>query len=74
VILGIAGERDLRDLSAQQTPDVLVGDVADLVVLLDHLASLVAYSAVTSRHESVTRLVFGTDVAVDARPALVAPA
>lgn len=68
--LGIAREGRLRFLLLQRVEDLSVGDVADLEVLLDQLAVLVADTALSIRHHGVAGIVGLADVAVDARPAL----
>lgn len=71
LVLG-TGKGGLRALLAQQAANLLVGDVADLVVGLDDLAVLVADTAVAGGHERIASLVFGAYVAVDTGPAVVA--
>lgn len=69
---GIAREGGLRLLVLQGIEDLSVGDVADLEVLLDQLASLVAHSALVVWHHGVASIVGLTDITVDARPAFFA--
>ena len=64
--LCIAGEGGLRLLLLQLVENLLVGDVADLEVLLDQLAVLVADSAFAIRHHGVAGIVGLADIAVDA--------
>lgn len=63
-----ASKSNLRTLVPKQARDLLVGDLADLVVVLNHLAVLVAYTARASLHQSIAGFVFGADIAVDAGP------
>jgi hypothetical protein len=67
-----AGKRNLWALFAKQRCNLLVRDIADLVVVVHNFSVLVAYTAFSFLHESVTGFVVGTDIAINASPALVA--
>lgn len=71
-ILCFAGKCDFRTLLPQEAGNLLVGNVADLVVVLDDLAVLVAYSTLPWFHQGIACLVVGANIAVDAGPAFVA--
>lgn len=73
IFLG-AGECYFGTLFAQKCRDLFVGDVADLVVVVDDLAILVTDTTFTTFHQCVTSLVVGTDVTVDAGPTFTAVA
>jgi hypothetical protein len=62
----------LRFLPSKQIGDFLVGDFADLVIVLDELAVLVADTAASRLHQSIAGLVRCADVAVDTGPAFIA--
>jgi hypothetical protein len=64
--LGVAREGRLRFLLLQRVEDLPVRDVADLEVLFDQLAILVAHSALPIRHHSIAGVVCLAYVAVDA--------
>jgi hypothetical protein len=64
--LGVAREGRLGFLVLECVEDLPVGDVADLEVLLDQLAVLVADSAFAIRHHGVAGIVGLADIAVDA--------
>lgn len=68
----IAGKRDLGNLFAEQISNLVVGHIAHLVVVLEHVAHFVATPSLLRFHESIAGLVLGADVAIDAFPALVA--
>jgi hypothetical protein len=67
----IAHKGGLGNLAFKHRKNLRVGDVAHLIVLLDDFTVLVAYTIFSSLHQGVAGLVFGADVAVDARPALI---
>ena len=71
-ILLLAGKCDLRLLPPKQIGDFLVGDSADLIVIFNELAVLVADTAASGFHQSIAGLVRCADIAVDTGPALVA--
>lgn len=73
-LLFLAGECHLRDLRLKQLSDLLVCDIAHLVVVLDNLAVLIADAAVLGGSECVADVISRTDIAVDAGPAIVAVA
>ena len=68
----LAREAGLGNLAVQHVQDLTVSNIAHLVVLLDDFAILVANTAIARLHQAVASLVFGTDIAVDAGPSLVA--
>jgi hypothetical protein len=72
LVLGPAVERDLWYLVAEHGPDGLVGDIAHLVVVLDHFSPLVTHATIARLHQGVTRLILRTDIAVETCPAFVA--
>lgn len=67
----VAIKGDLRLAAAEHVKNWLVGDIAHLVVMVDDVAHLIAYSAFILWHESIAVLVFGANVAVYTRPSLV---
>lgn len=73
-ILSLATEGGLGNLSVEHGEDLLVGNVAHLVILVDDLAVLVADAAIARFHESIAGIVLGANVAVDAGPSVVAVA
>lgn len=68
----LAGEGDFCFLVAQKLFDLLVGDAADLMVILDELPILVAHATAASFHERVASRVLRANVAVDTSPTFVA--
>ena len=68
----LARKAGLGNLAFQHGQDLAVRNVAHLVVLLHNFAVLVANTSVAGLHQGVASLVFGTDIAVDAGPSLVA--
>lgn len=70
-IVRLAREGDLRSLFAEERRNLLVGDVAYLVVVVDDFAIRVADTAVSRLHQSIASLVLGANVAVNAAPAIV---
>lgn len=72
--LRLAGKGGLGLLCAEELADARVCNVADLVVMLDDLAVLVADTAIACGHEGIAYIVLGADVAVDTGPALVTAA
>lgn len=70
--IGLASEGHLWPLLAEQVRDLLICNIAYLVVVVDDLAICIADAAISSLHESVASLVFCTYVAVDSSPAIVA--
>ena len=72
--LGIATKRRLGQLFLQLVPNLLVGDVADLVILVHDHAILETPRLIFLfvGHEWPTRSVGSTDVTVDALPARIA--
>ena len=68
----LASERDLGLLVAQKTRNLLVYDIAYLVVVVDYFAACIADTPLLIGHQSIAGLVRGADVAVDAGPAVVA--
>ena len=73
-VLPLAAKGGLGDLSVEHRQDLLVRDVAHLMVLVDDLAVLVADAAIAGLHESIAGVVLGANVAVDAGPSIVAVA
>lgn len=67
----LASKRHLGTLLSKQPGDLLVGNSAHLVVVVDDLAILVADATFTSLHQCVAGLVAGADVAIDSFPAFV---
>jgi hypothetical protein len=65
-VLGLAVERDLGDLLAEQVSNSLVRDIAHLVVVLHDFSSLIAHSTIAGLHQGVTCFILRADVAVDA--------
>ena len=61
---------DLRFLLLEHVQDLPIGDVAHLIVLLDHKPLLVADSTFVLRHQGITSLVRLTEVTVDTTPAI----
>lgn len=70
--LGVARKGGLWLLVFQLVENLPVRDVADLEVLLDQLAVLVAHAALAVGHQSIAGTVGLADIAVDARPAFAA--
>lgn len=68
----LAVESSLGDLAVEHTQDLLIGNIAHLVVLLNHLAVLIADTAISSFHKGVAGIVLGADVAVDTCPSVIA--
>ena len=50
----ITGKGDLRYLGMDLIADGFVGDIAHLIVLVDHKALLIADTIVSCRHQSIT--------------------
>lgn len=73
-MLGIAAKCGLRLLLLQLVQDFPIGDIAHLVVLLNHHALFVAHSTVPLLGHHVARLIGGANIAVDAFPSLFAVA
>lgn len=71
-VAGITSEGDLWDLFAEQVSDLLVGDIAHLVVVLEEVAHLVANTTLVGFHQRVACPVIGAHVAVYTIPAVVA--
>lgn len=74
-IILITRESSLGFLFLKLIEDLAVRDIADLVVLLDELALLEAnatfsHTVLVLGHHSVTRLIGGAYIAVDAFPAI----
>jgi len=67
----LAGEGDLGDPVAQHLTDLGVGDIAHLVVLLDHLTASIAHAPVARLCEGIANIVACANVAVDASPARI---
>ncbi len=72
LILLFTSKRDFWTLLAEQRRDLLVGDIADLIVVVHNLTILVTDTAFAGFHECVAGFIVSTDVAIDASPALVA--
>lgn len=70
----VTSECDLRNLFAQQVPNLFVGDVAHLVVVLEEIAHLVADSALVRFHQRIACPIISAHVAIDTVPAVVAVA
>jgi hypothetical protein len=73
-IFSFACESDFRLLVAQESGDLLVHDVANLIVLVHDLAVCITDASFVFGHEGVARFVRRTDVAVNAFPAVIAVA
>lgn len=71
-IIGLASEGDFGTLFTKEGSDLAIGDIADLVIVVDNLAVLVAHSAISCLHQGVASLIFGADIAVNTRPTFVA--
>jgi hypothetical protein len=71
-ILFLASEGDLRLLVAEQAGNLLVHNVANLVVVFHNLSVLIADTRIPSRHQRIASLVTSADVAVDSGPTFVA--
>lgn len=72
LFLCIACECHFWALLSQKSGDLLVGNVADLMILVDNLAVGVADAAITSRGHDIADFVGCAHVAVDTGPAVVA--
>jgi hypothetical protein len=59
-------------LFAEQVGDLLVRNIARLVVVLDDITALIAYAAVAGLREGITSLVLCANIAVDSGPSFVA--
>lgn len=59
-------------LRVEDLDNLLIGDIAHLVILLLHQALLIAHAALVLWHEGVARRVRLADVAIDPRPAVIA--
>ena len=70
--LPITSKSNLRLLRIQRIYNLLIRDIAHLVVLLLHQTLLIAYTVLPFRHETVTSVVGLTDIAHDTIPALIA--
>jgi hypothetical protein len=55
--LGVTCECNFRTLCTQETGDLLVGDIADLVILVYHLTVLVADASLSRFHHRVACIV-----------------
>ena len=71
-LLLLAGEGDLWLLVTQQGGDLLIGHIADLVIVIDKLAVLIANSSAAAFHECITDVISGAHIAVDSSPAVIA--
>jgi len=70
-VLGIAGKGDLWPSTFQDLNNLDICNVAHLVILIDHLAILIADSSFLAFwHHGITGLVTGTHIAVDACPTI----
>jgi hypothetical protein len=72
VVLGIATKCHLRSPPIQDFDNILVCNIAHLIVLMYDLSVPVANSSLVVWHQCITRLILGANVAVDARPSLFA--
>jgi hypothetical protein len=72
IVLGIATKCYLRSSPIQDFDNVLVCNIAHLIVLMYDLSVLVANSSFAVWHQCITRLILGANIAVDARPSLFA--
>jgi len=70
-IFGVTVECNLRPPSIQETDDILVCNIAHLVVLVYNFAVLVADSPIFGRHQRITSFIIRADVAVNARPSFL---
>jgi len=70
-LLGIATERNLRPPSIQETEDILVCNIAHLVVLVYDFPILVAHAPILGGHQRIASLILRADVAINARPAFL---
>lgn len=68
----VASKSGLRYLAVEHGEDLLVGNVAHLVVVLHDFTVLIANATIARLHQSIAGLVLGTHIAVDSSPALVA--
>jgi hypothetical protein len=68
----VARKGNLGYLFLELLQDLLVGDIALLIILMDDQAPFVADAFSTFWHERRTCAVFSTDIAVNALPAWVA--
>lgn len=71
-VLGVASEGYLRPPAIKDIYNLLIGDIAHLVVLMNDLSILVTDTALLGRHQGITRLILGANVAVDSSPTLFA--
>src|ERR1700758_908492 len=71
-MFSVAGECDLWLLLLQLIENFAVCDIANLIILMDHETLFVADTSFSFRHQSVTCLACGANIAVDALPALLA--
>lgn len=73
-VAGVTRESDLWNLFAEQVSDLLVGDIAHLIIVFEKVAHLVTDASLVGFHESIARPVISAHVAVYALPAFVAVA
>ncbi len=73
-LIGVAREGNLGDPRIDLIQDRFVGDIANLVVLMDDQTLFVAYATFTQRHHSIASIVRGADITVDTFPTLLAVA
>lgn len=67
----VACEGHLWNLFTKQVPDLVVGHVAHLVVVLEDIAHLIANATIFRFHQSIAGFVLCAHIAVDAFPAFV---
>lgn len=72
--ISLAVEGCLGGLAVEHRKDLLIGNIAHLMVLLNNLAILITNTAIASFHKSVTSIVLSADVAVDTCPSVIAVA
>lgn len=68
--IGVAGESGLRLLFLELVEDLAIGDVADLVVLVDDQTLTIADATLALRHHGIASIVCLANIAVYTLPTL----